>query len=263
METSGNHDLGNTKTKSRIVPSKKWAFTLNNYTNEELEILETLFQDHEYIIGKEVGEQGTPHLQGYVEFKDKKRPSEYVKNKRIHWEKARGNKEQNIEYCKKENNYTTNIKIKRPLKDPLQGKEMYGYQKEVIELIKKEADERTINWYWEPEGNVGKSALTKHILMKHQAIMVTGKGNDIKHGIAEYILKHGEVDVVIMDFERSLEEYVNYSAIEQIKNGCFFSGKYESSQVIFNSPHIIIFANFPPDENKLSRDRWNIKKIVM
>lgn len=258
----GNSGLGNTNTKPlRIVPSKKWCFTLNNYTDEDLETLETQFKNDLYIIGKEIGEQGTPHLQGYVEFNKKVRPSEHIKNKRIHWEKTKGNKEQNIEYCTKDNNYVTNIKFKKPLKDPLEGKELYEYQKEILELIKTEPNDRTINWYWEDEGNVGKSALTKHILMNYKAIMVTGKGNDIKHGIAEYILKNEEVDIVIMDFERSLEEYVNYSAIEQIKNGCFFSGKYESNQVLFNSPHIIVFANFKPEKDKLSRDRWNIKRI--
>jgi len=39
------------------------------------------------------------------------------------------------------------------------------------------------------------------------------------------------------------------------------SGKYEGSIVDRNPPHLVIFANFPPDQSKLSRDRWFVYKI--
>jgi hypothetical protein len=49
------------------------CFTLNNYTSQEYEAL--LYNDNfKYvIIGKEVGESGTPHLQGYGELKNQMR----------------------------------------------------------------------------------------------------------------------------------------------------------------------------------------------
>lgn len=73
--------------------------------------------------------------------------------------------------------------------------------------------------------------------------------------------QHGELDICIMDFPRTVEGYVSYSAIEEIKNGMFFNGKFESSMVMFNTPHIVIFANFLPDTSKLSKDRWVIENI--
>ena len=97
--------------------------------------------------------------------------------------------------------------------------------------------------------------------MNYNAIIVSGKGNDILYGITKHIEEHKEIDIVILDFERSVEDYVSYSAIEKIKNGCFYSPKYKGSMVIFNSPHVICFANFLPDKEKLSLDRWNIKEI--
>ena len=30
---------------------------------------------------------------------------------------------------------------------------------------------------------------------------------------------------------------------------------------IYATPHVIIFANFPPDQSKLSYDRWDIRSF--
>jgi hypothetical protein len=39
--------------------------------------------------------------------------------------------------------------------------------------------------------------------------------------------------------------------------------KYETGVKVFNSPHIFVFANFPPDKpDELSNDRWIIKELL-
>lgn len=53
-----------------------WCFTVNNYTEEQMEILKNFAIDHcKYLTyGKEVGEKcGTPHLQGYLALLKKKK----------------------------------------------------------------------------------------------------------------------------------------------------------------------------------------------
>jgi len=37
--------------------------------------------------------------------------------------------------------------------------------------------------------------------------------------------------------------------------------KFETGLKVFNPPHIVVLANFPPREEKLSADRWKIYKI--
>jgi len=82
--------------------SRKFCFTLNNYTSEEVEHLKTW--DCLYLIfGKEVGESGTPHLQGYVSFAHPKQLKALKKlSDRAHWEIARGTPKQAAEYCEKD-----------------------------------------------------------------------------------------------------------------------------------------------------------------
>jgi len=86
--------------------SKKWTFTLNNYSDEEYEFMvksEKVF----LIMGKEVAPDTlTPHLQGFIYFKTEKSLKQMKKlSSRAHWEMAMGNVEQNITYCSKEGNF--------------------------------------------------------------------------------------------------------------------------------------------------------------
>lgn len=83
----------NTKTK-QISPAKRWCFTLNNYTDDEISSIVPVFNERCRLglFSKEVGDSGTPHLQGYLEFKTKLRPNSLGLTNKIHWEKAKGNK---------------------------------------------------------------------------------------------------------------------------------------------------------------------------
>nr|QSX73338.1 replication-associated protein [Pigeon circovirus] len=98
----------------REAAAKRWCFTLNNPTEEEIKSLDTwLVSDFHYaIVGKEVGEQGTPHLQGFVHLKQKKRLTQLKQLlKRAHWEKARGSDDDNEKYCSKEGNVLLTLGI--------------------------------------------------------------------------------------------------------------------------------------------------------
>lgn len=83
-------------------PAIGWCFTLNNYSQEEEDHIWQL--DVKYLVfGHEEGENGTPHLQGYVEFNKKIRMAQAKKllGDRVHVEKRLGTAKQASDYCKK------------------------------------------------------------------------------------------------------------------------------------------------------------------
>lgn len=91
--------------KMSRVRSRNWCFTLNNPTpQEEMEVRLTTC---EYIVfGHEKGENETPHLQGYIEFKNAKDLSSMKKSMpRAHFEKRKGTAKQAADYCKKDGDF--------------------------------------------------------------------------------------------------------------------------------------------------------------
>lgn len=82
---------------------RNWCFTLNNYDGLVDLDLQGESRVEYYVYSEEIGESGTPHLQGYVEFS---RAITVGALQRIipgaHWEPRRGSQAQAIAYCKKE-----------------------------------------------------------------------------------------------------------------------------------------------------------------
>lgn len=85
---------------------KNWCFTINNWTEDDIKILTDL--ECRYIVfGKEIGKEGTPHLQGFVVFNQTKKLSGVKKvHDTAHWEATRGTSEQAATYCKKDGDFT-------------------------------------------------------------------------------------------------------------------------------------------------------------
>lgn len=258
----GNTNSPSSLSKKQISPAIKWCFTLNNYTDEELSAISSIVPTYcsKAIIGKEIGESGTPHLQGWVRFKTKKRPKSVFPLDRIHWEKCRGSDQENVDYCSKEGNVCYKLNVSIQIK--MTYEQLFLNQKYLANLFKEPEDPlfgRKVHWCVDYKGGWGKSILCKYLVDQMGALVVQGANNDILHGVVAYVEKHGcGPPIVVLDVPRVNKGCVSYQAIESIKNGCFFSGKYESQMVRFNSPHILVLSNQLPDVTKLSYDRWII-----
>lgn len=85
---------------------RSWCFTLNNYTEEDEQFIYEWREDVSLLVyGREVGESGTPHLQGVVTFKRTFRFGQLKELlPRAHWEHTL-DREAAIKYCKKDGDY--------------------------------------------------------------------------------------------------------------------------------------------------------------
>jgi len=87
---------------------RAWCFTLNNYNAKDEEHIQTTLKTlSRYLIyGREVGADGTPHLQGYVYFHNQRQRKAVGRLlPRAHLEPTKGSPTQNKAYCSKEGDF--------------------------------------------------------------------------------------------------------------------------------------------------------------
>lgn len=294
------------------MQSKRWVFTLNNYTvGEEQLIAEVLASDHVTygIFGKEIGESGTPHLQGFCIFSTNKRLAA-VRNllgTRGHYEVAKGTSHQASEYCKKEGDYNeygtcpstprnnrwsellewikaqdeyiteasvserfpalygqytrgvmSLVRLHGPRRElSVDGVDLRGWQYQLEQRLGEQPDDRTIEFIVDHEGGCGKTFFTKYYMSKYKNSqkLSIGKRDDIAHAIDP------SKRVFFFDIPRSNMQFLQYSALEMIKDCLVFSPKYESATKYLEKNHVVVFCNERPDLNALSRDRYKITTI--
>lgn len=285
-ESNGTVEQNPVIPNKRILPirlqgkCRYWSFTDFDVTVENVEQKMDQYKvwmdsigGNVYMNPEKCDTTGRPHIQGCLEY-----PSPVVCNSilkkwgdKLHLEKTR-KREAAKKYCqKKETKIAGMESIKaeniKPLKDKLSEPDtkLYPFQEEIMKIIEQEPDSRTIHWYHGPDGCMGKTALARHILIKNRnkALYLNGKVADIEYAVAQYVMAHGETTLIVclFDFPRE-QSLVSYQALEKVKDGILFSGKYESGHTVFNPPHIICMANFEPRlENTISKDRWIITDI--
>lgn len=264
IKNSSNSSKGSGNTK-QIPPSKHWCFTLNNHTDDDIKMFTDVSSSivPKYVFQEEVGESGTPHLQGYICFTTKKRPMSVFKTDRIHWEKTKDVKA-SIKYCQKEDTRAGKVYyrgIQAPYKCVIN--KFYYWQTDIMDILKDEPDERTLYWYWEPKGCAGKTTFQKYLFTHYEGVLiVSGKATDMKHAVVDYLDKQGVFPrIILCNIPRSSLNYISWTGIEEVKDMFFHSGKYEGGQVCGPNPHFFIFANEEPELSNVSIDRWVICRI--
>lgn len=210
-----------------------------------------------FICGKEIcPSTGRIHYQTFVSLKRKMRSEQLSKLLTSMWIPCDGNEESNTKYCSKDGDvykygYPKPLKLIEPTKP---------WQLKILDILQQEPDDRKVYWFWSREGGIGKSQFCKYCVVKQNCLFFEeGKKADIMHLIFE--APEERLERIVIDVPRDNGNNISYKAIESIKNGLIYSSKYEGGYKYFNSPHVIIFANEPPQEERLSQDRWVIENI--
>lgn len=280
------------------VKSATWCFTLNNPTAEDTALLEALPTTY-LVYGREKAPTtGTPHLQGYLRFASKrvmpkikahwtkakgtdKQNFDYcTKEDSAYFEKGemaqQGRRTDLVELYEDIKSGTRNkrslieshtnamakfprfaqtvLNLYRP-KPPCPDILLRPWQQDLIEVIKLPVHDRHIHWIWSEHGDTGKSTFATYIeaVFDNVQVMLPTKQENLAYLLDE------DTRVLILDCPRC-NEFLPYSFMEQVKNRRVQSTKYEPVPKYLTS-HLIVFANIPPEEGKLSTDRLVVTQI--
>lgn len=231
------------------------------------------------VVGREVGEQGTPHLQGYIELANPAKFSTmHNKLPRAHWETRakRATAHQAAAYCKKEENLLIErgeithqgertdlkrvaelVKEKKTLTEIAESHpvEVIKYHRGIETLISTTMTNRsaevppTVIWIWGKTG-VGK---TRSVHENHDA-----KDIYIKDGTQWWNGYTQQEAILIDDFDgkwplrdllRLLDRYA-------------YQGQYKGGYIPINSPYIYITSDKAPDSYWWGEELEQIKRRV-
>lgn len=248
-----------------------WAFTFNNFSEEEKHTLKEWCEREceKFGFTEEVAPTtGTKHLQGFMGFRNMRQKSALIKkHPKISFHFCKGNEIQNKEYILKSGSNKVEHKnllnnqdlIKLDMLKEYQDIEWKEWQKDILYIISLGGNDRKINWVYDEQGNSGKSFLRRYICLKHEAILADGKKENIFNAFkVKCIDENKRVKICVMDIPRQNERFVNYGTIESILDRHLYSGKYEGGEIWLDKMTVIIFANFYPDIEYCTKDRWNI-----
>lgn len=261
---------GNSQTSAVNRTSiRRIVFTYNNYNTTRLQaiIQKCTERSYKFSIGEEVGESGTPHLQGYIEFKSPVRWNTAVRLlPGAHIEKAKGDRQSNLAYTRKDGKWHSNfpLTLEEQVLKEYDSVEWYDWQKQVLDLHQQVPNTRDIHWFIDNVGNSGKSFLARYMSLKHKILIASGKKADVLHQVAKRLENKDNPEtfqMVILDIPRHQQEFTNYGLLEELKNGIIVSGKYEGGTFVFPIPHVVVFSNSEPDLSKFSQDRWKIHRM--
>ena len=152
------------------------------------------------------------------------------------------------------------LKNKESAKRKFDDVELRPWQAALVQKVLGPKDPRKIHWYWEDEGNVGKTYLAKYLkATQGAAVLDCSKKADLT-----YLLRSHQGDTVLFNITRSVtEEYMQhvYALCESIKDDLVISTKYETCDLSLGDQHVIVFANREPSYDKWSSDRYDVINI--
>lgn len=276
---------------------KYWMFTWNNenvvdYKSDidldQLEVFLKTFCDS-YVF--QVERESRTHIQGFFSSFSRKRKQTLLKLfegvssiKNLTIERMMGTKEEAYAYCTK-----TDTQIEAPRKFgflmPYKASDLalfqshdrwYPWQFVIWEKLLESSiysssikitnpNDRTIIWVTDLYGNSGKSKFVKNICYKDNLnVCKLSFGSSAQ--LRSACISAGQKQIYFIDIPRTLgrDDSINdiISVVEDIKNGFVVTTMYGlHKQLLFEPPHVVIFANFDPPEEKLSSDRWDIYQI--
>jgi len=240
-----------------------------------IEVLKTKFPMGR--VSLERGEKGLEHFQATVltgqtrqrcsavqKYLIEHFPELYFADKRDYCEPCRKTWA-SVEYCKKEETHvagpwewglektvTRDLTLK-DLPDP------YPFQQTILDRYEEPAPlfNSKIHWYVDPAGQIGKTMTGRMLTLTHDFYLLDGDAQKQKFQCAKNP-KPG----YILNIVRSKEGRFSYAGLEAISDQYFCDtfGSDQQGMIIRKGAHIVCFANWLPQLDQITPERWVIYK---
>lgn len=231
------------------APAKSWVFTLNNWTESQYNAILDMKKTY-LVVGQEVGDSGTPHLQGYIVFARAYRLSQLTKLlPKAHWEIAKCADAGN--YCMKENYIIQdfrkkkvgdlNIVCKLPTLEILETNPMVyiryhsGIEKMQQLLQEPRNFKPEVTWIYGPTGT-GK---TRSVVEKEPDLWISGEDLKFWNG-------YENQEAVLFDDFRA--DFCKFHTLLRILDRYPYSVNVKGGHRKFNSKRIYITSCYHPSE---------------
>jgi hypothetical protein len=138
---------------------------------------------------------------------------------------------------------------------------LYSWQQKIVDrhAVPPPLFHPIIYWYWDPRGQIGKTMLARHLVLSKKAIYLQGAG---RHIMAT-TFKNPSFWYVF-GLPRSQENKISYQSLESLSDNLYMSGfgTEATGMVCRKTPWVIVFANFPPVEDFMSKGRWHVENLA-
>lgn len=263
---------------------KHWVFTINNYSHDDKNSLCSIAKGGNIVVAQtEVGDEtATKHIQGIVTFTNKDRLRRHFKpESRIFFPKSICKKwtadrlQKARMYASKPNrgesvslhryNHFDDWKLIYGWNRPVALiPKLYCWEKQLIKLIEKKPDNRTIYWIFGKYG-CGKTVMAKHLYQEYGFLPLEGG----KRHILSIAAANPRTKGFTFLLGKANGNHISYEALEKVKDqifmshfGCDGTKPYCSNQNV----HCVVFANVPPNLSTYHADKtivYMIKKRRM
>lgn len=157
--------------------------------------------------------------------------------------------------------------LKPQVQRDISGWNLRKWQKELVDILSEEPDDRTILFVVDEVGNSGKTKLGQflpQLLPSKQIQKINpGKRDNLTWKVKE------DKDIYVFDIARfrakakdNGEVFLHYDVLENLKDGEIDSDKYQSRRKALKPCHVVVFMNHMPDMDALSADRYVIMQLI-
>jgi len=139
--------------------------------------------------------------------------------------------------------------------------EAFEWQQQLLDTYEPEPPMgwNKVDWYYDPEGQIGKTDLVKRFGLRGDGYLLDGGAQKMKFQAAKNPSK-----IYMMNVTRSSEERFGYGGLENICDQvyCDTFGSDQKGMVLRKPSWVIVFANWAPECGKLSKGRIRLYEFI-